>query len=259
VATVLEEIMAAHRAAAADDDRPLDDLVNAAAEMEPTRPFRAALTAGPRPSVVAEIKRRSPSAGALAPDLVPADLARSYEAGGATALSVLTDGEFFGGSADDLAAAREACSLPVLRKDFTVSDADVCDARLMGADAVLLIVAAISDDELNRFRALATHLGMTALVEVHSEAELDRALAAGAEVVGVNRRDLRTFSVDLALAERLVTRIPERVVKVAESGVRDAADAAALADSGYDAVLVGERLVTAPDPAAAVRELRGAQ
>jgi indole-3-glycerol phosphate synthase len=144
----------------------------------------------------------------------------------------------------------------VLRKDFTVSEADVCDARSMGADAVLLIVAALDDAELRAFRALASELGLAALVEVHDADELDRALAAGADLVGVNQRDLRTFEVDRALAGRLAERMPVGVVTVAESGVRDGDDAKALFDAGYDAVLVGESLVTAGDPAAAVRTMR---
>jgi len=171
---------------------------------------------------------------------------------------VLTDARFFGGSPEDLARARAACRLPVLRKDFTVCEADVCDARLMGADAVLLIVAALSDDELARFRTLADDLGMAALVEVHTGDELDRALAAGADVVGVNRRDLATFEVDPGLAERLGARMPEGVVTVAESGVRGPDDVVGLSRAGYDAVLVGETLVTAPDPVSALRALRGA-
>jgi len=268
VNSVLDGIVAAHRASAADDHRPLDALLAQASAMPPPRAFRAALTGGSAGTatdgargiaVIAEVKRRSPSAGALAPDLDPRRLARSYEAGGAAALSVLTDVAFFGGSADDLGRARAACSLPVLRKDFTVCEADVCDARLMGADAVLLIAASLSDDELVRFRTLAADLGMAALVEVHSADELDRALAAGADLVGVNRRDLATFEVDLELARRLVSRIPDEVATVAESGVRSPDDVAALATDGYDAVLVGETLVTAPDPAAALRALRRAQ
>ncbi|MGI9022971.1 MAG: indole-3-glycerol phosphate synthase TrpC [Acidimicrobiales bacterium] len=258
MASVLDGIVAAHRRSAAADDRALDDLVARAAAMPGPRDFRACLTAPDGISVIAEVKRRSPSKGALAPDLDPARLATSYEAGGAAALSVLTDAKFFGGSPDDLAAARSACALPVLRKDFTVSEADVCDARIMGADAVLLIVAALSDDELRRFRRLAAELAMAVLVEVHDDGELDRALTAGADLVGVNRRDLRTFTVDRSLAARLAARIPPHVVTVAESGVQNAADVAELAGSGYDAVLVGETLVTAPDPAVALRALRGA-
>ncbi len=258
MATVLDEIIAAHRAVAAADKRSLDELVARARAAPPVRPFRESLVAGLDVSLIAEVKRRSPSKGPLAPDLDPGETARRYEAGGAAALSVLTDAEFFGGSADDLRLARDACGLPVLRKDFTVSDVDVCDARVMGADAVLLIVAALDDDELARFVRLARELGMAALVEVHSEAELDRALQAEADLVGVNRRDLRTFSVDLSLAERLAGRVPAGVATVAESGVQDGADVARLAACGYDAVLVGESLVTDPEPELAVRRLRGA-
>src|SRR5215210_3817477 len=256
MSTVLDGILAAHRKAADADDRPLDALIRAAGSTAPARPFRAEL-AGPGFAIIAEVKRRSPSAGTLSADLRPAPLARAYEAGGAAALSVLTDAEFFGGTPADLTTARSACALPVLRKDFTVSEADVCDARLMGADAVLLIVAALSDDELARFRALAADVGMAALVEVHSEGELDRALAAGTDLVGVNRRDLRTFDVDRDLAERLVVRMPPGVVTVAESGVRHADDAADLAACGYNAVLVGETLVRSADPAEVIRSFRG--
>jgi len=206
--------------------------------------------------LIAEVKRRSPSKGELAPDLVPAVLAKAYAEGGADCLSVLTDVEFFGGSADDLTEARAACDLPVLRKDFTVGEADVYDARAMGADAVLLIVAALSQPELSLLRQLANELEMAALVEVHDEEELQRALDAGAKMVGVNQRDLRTFEVDTARAERLAAAMPPGVVKVAESGIRDAADVSRLAASGYDAILVGESLVTSPDPATAVRVLK---
>ena len=258
MASVLDRIVAAHRTTAAADERSLDDLLTQARAVPRPRPFRSALIAADGGiSVIAEVKRRSPSKGALAPDLDAARLARSYEGAGASALSVLTDAEFFGGSPDDLADARAACALPVLRKDFTVSEADVCDARIMGADAVLLIVAALTDDELGRFRRLACDLAMAALIEVHADDELDRALAAGADLIGVNRRDLRTFEVDLSLADRLARRMPEGVVTVAESGVGNPADVTGLAASGYHAVLVGETLVTAPDPAAALRALRG--
>jgi indole-3-glycerol phosphate synthase len=250
---MLADIVAGHREAAACDQRDLDALLEAAAAAPP-RPFRAALAA-PGLSVIAEIKRRSPSRGDLAPGLDPALVAKSYEAGGAAALSVLTDERWFGGSASDLAAARAALDLPMLRQDFTFDARDVADARLMGADAVLLIVAALSDPELSSFRRLAAGLGMAALVEVHDEAELDRALAAGADIVGVNARDLRTFTVDRDLPARLRDRIPPGVVAVAESGVRGRADV----PPGFDAVLVGETLVTAADPVAALRELRGDQ
>ncbi len=236
----LERIMAAHRAASAARPAP--------------RGFRAAL-GGPGLAVIAEIKRRSPSKGDLAPDLDPAIIAKAYAEGGAAALSVLTDEEFFGGSAADLAAARTAVDIPVLRKDFTVSELDVCDARVMGADAVLLIVAALSDDELRRLHGLTRELGMDALVEVHDARELDRALDLGADLVGVNQRDLKTFEIDRDLAGALGDRMPTDVVKVGESGIRDKRDAEALFEAGYDAILVGETFVTSPDPSAAVREL----
>jgi indole-3-glycerol phosphate synthase len=209
-------------------------------------------------AVISEIKRRSPSKGDLDLHLDPAVVAAEYELGGAACLSVLTDAEFFGGGPDDLRAARAACSLPVLRKDFTVSPLDVCDARIMGADAVLLIVAALSDDELVRFLALARSLAMTALVEVHDGAELRRALDAGATVIGVNQRDLHTFEVDHGRALELGGSMPDGVVAVAESGIRDADDVGRLADAGYHAVLVGETLVRSPDRRSAVAELLGA-
>ena len=257
MATYLDRILDAHRQAASADRRPVDELVERALACPPPRPFRAALV-GDGLAVIAEVKRRSPSKGDLVPGLDPGVLAGAYEAGGAACLSVLTDRDFFGGSPDDLAAARGGCGLPVLRKDFTVSEADVCDARLMGADAVLLIVAALSDDELHRFADLARRVNLQPLVEVHDEPELARALAAGADLVGVNQRDLVSFEVDHARAERMAAAIPDGVLKVAESGVRNADDAARLRDVGYDAVLVGESLVTSGDPAAAVAALKDA-
>jgi indole-3-glycerol phosphate synthase len=207
-------------------------------------------------AVISEIKRRSPSKGALAPDLDPGALAASYEAGGATCLSVLTDEAHFGGSAADLQAARAATELPVLRKDFTVAAADVVDARIMGADCVLLIVAALTDAELASFTSLARELDLSILVEVHDEPELERALGVDADIVGVNQRDLVTFEVDTGRAERMAPLIPADVVRVAESGVGGPDDAARLGAAGYDAVLVGESLVTSGDPTAAVAALR---
>lgn len=206
--------------------------------------------------VIAEIKRKSPSKGVLHPHLDAAQIASSYEQGGASCLSVLTDERFFGGSVDDLQVARASTSLPVIRKDFTVSDFDVVDARLMGADCVLLIAAALTEDELVRFHDLAVHIGLDVLVETHDENELERALNVGASIVGVNQRDLITFEVDHARAERMASLIPPTVARVAESGVRDASDARRLRDAGYDAVLVGESIVTSSDPVVAVRDLR---
>jgi indole-3-glycerol phosphate synthase len=257
MATYLDRILEHHRARAARDARPTAELVSRARRLPATRGFRAALRTGDRLAVIAEVKRRSPSKGDLAPGLDPAELAATYATAGASCLSVLTDEAHFGGSAADLAAARHAVELPVLRKDFTVSENDVVDTRLMGADAVLLIVAALGDDELRRFSALATDLGLDVLVEVHDEAELARALAhTPGDLVGVNQRDLVTFEVDQRRAVRVAGAIPIDAVKVAESGVRGPEDARALAAARYDAVLVGEHLVTAEDPAAAVDALR---
>ncbi len=254
--TYLDGILEHHRRRAAADPRRTDQLVEQAAGMEPARGFAAALRGGDRLRVIAEVKRRSPSKGPLAPDLDPASLARAYEEAGAACLSVLTDGEHFGGSADDLAAARAAVRLPVLRKDFTVCPNDVVDARLMGADCVLLIAAALDDAELSDFDALAAEVGLDALVEVHDEEELERAVAhTRARLVGVNQRDLVTFEVDQQRAVRVAGAMPEGAVRVAESGVRGRGDAVALAAAGYDAVLVGEHLVTAGDTVGALREL----
>ena len=254
--TYLDSILARHRELAARDLRPLDDLVGVGLTMWPTRGFARALAASPGLSVIAEIKRQSPSKGPLNVDLDPRVVAEAYEAGGAACLSVLTDAEFFGGSIDDLNIARASTELPVLRKDFTVAPRDVADARLMGADAVLLIVAAIDRVELLEFHELATSLQLDTLVEVHDEAELEIALGVGATLVGVNQRDLVTFEVDHERAQRMAAAIPDGVVKVAESGVRDRDDARRLADAGYDAILVGETLVTSADPAQALRDLR---
>jgi indole-3-glycerol phosphate synthase len=255
--TYLDDILARHREAAAADTRSLDELVAAAQERPAARGFRAALAGAGQLAVISEIKRRSPSKGWLHADLDPAALARTYEIGGASCLSVLTDEEFFGGSVADLQTARSACSLPVIRKDFTVSFHDVADARLMGADCVLLIAAALDRSELAELHAFAVQLGLDVLVEIHDEDELEVALAADATLIGVNQRDLVTFHVDHARAVRMAGVIPDHAVKVAESGVRGGADARALEAAGYDAVLVGETLVTSGDPAAAIRELIG--
>ncbi len=224
--------------------------------MPPPRGFRAALVASNELAVIAEIKRRSPSKGDLAVALDPGETAMEYVAGGAACLSVLTDEDHFGGSAADLAAALAAVPVPVIRKDFTVDPRDVCDARIMGADCVLLIVAALDDAELLDFAALAREVGLDALVETHDEAEVERALAVGADLVGVNQRDLITFQVDQERAVRVAAALPAGVVRVAESGVRNADDARILADAGYHAVLVGESVVTSGDRAAAVAVLR---
>jgi indole-3-glycerol phosphate synthase len=256
----LDTIVAAHRAEAAGDDRDVDAALEKAKRAGPVRPFAGAIgRAADRDgmAVIAEIKRRSPSKGDLDPSLDPASVAVEYQSGGAACLSVLTDRDFFGGTPDDLRAARAAVSLPVLRKDFTVSALDVCDARTMGADAVLLIVAALSDAELTAFLELARRCSLDALVEVHDELELKRALEAGADIVGVNQRDLHTFSVDHRRALGLGELMPSSVTAVAESGIRGADDVRRLAEAGYRAVLVGEHLVRSGDRRAAVAGLLG--
>ena len=257
MATYLDRILARHREVAAQDPRSVADLTARALTMAPARGFRAALAGQSRLAVISEVKRRSPSKGDLNVGLDPAALAGDYERGGASCLSVLTDEEFFGGSIEDLQVARVSCSLPVLRKDFTVSALDVLDARLMGADCVLLIAAALAPEELIEFHRLAVEVGLDVLVEIHDEPELEVALAAGATLVGVNQRDLVTFQVDHERALRMAAQMPAGVVRVAESGVRGAEDAAALHAAGYHAVLVGETLVTSGDPAAAIQSLIG--
>jgi indole-3-glycerol phosphate synthase len=257
--TILDEILATKRDEVTVLRHPTtrDLLRRTALDAPPTRGFTAALR---RPdghvAVIGELKRRSPSKGDLAPDLDPGPTAKAYEAGGAAALSVLTDQPYFGGSVADLQAARDATTLPCLRKDFTIDEVQVYEARAIGADAVLLIVAAISDDALLAdLHALAIDLGLGVVVEAHDAAELERALRAGAVVVGVNNRDLATFAEDLGTSASLSGSIPSEVVSVAESAIRTPDDARRVAAAGFDAVLVGEALVRAADPTALVRDL----
>ena len=253
----LDKIIHSHRSAAAHEQRNLDDLVEQALSLPVTRGFERHLrqTSDQHLAVIAEIKRKSPSKGDLFACLDPSVVARQYESGGASCLSVLTDQQFFGGSVTDLQQARSATDLPVIRKDFTVSEFDVVDTRLMGADCVLLIAAVLSASELQRFHDLATEIGLDVLIETHDESELDRVLGVGARLVGVNQRDLRTFEVDHQRAERMAALIPTSAIRIAESGVRDVADAQRLRNAGYDAVLVGESIVTSGDPEESVRKL----
>ena len=257
--TVLDEILATKRDEVTMLHRPevRDLLRSQALAASSTRDFAAALRpADSRLAVVAEIKRRSPSKGELAPGLDPARTAAAYADGGAACLSVLTDGPYFGGSVDDLRAARAACELPVLRKDFVIDEDQVFETRAIGADAVLLIVAAIPDDALLAdLHALAVEIGLAALVEAHNAAELERALDIEARIIGINARDLGTFDEDLGVGEQLVAKAPDDVIVVAESAIRARDDAARMADAGFDAVLVGEMLVKSADPTASVREL----
>jgi indole-3-glycerol phosphate synthase len=236
---------------------PERELERRVASQAPSRSLRAALTA-PGMSVIAEFKRRSPSAGALhdAPDL--GEIVAAYERGGARALSVLTEGPNFGGSLEDLRAARGLSELPVLRKDFVVDAYQLLEARAAGADAVLLIVSALAQGELAELHEAALALGLDVLVEVHDRDELERALGAGARAIGVNNRDLRDFSVDVARTSSLRSAIPAGVAVVSESGIARAEQLQDLERDRVDAVLVGESLMRAPDPARALRELLGA-
>jgi len=257
VTSVLDDIIAGVRVdlAARQARTSLDDLQHALADVPAALAAADALGDAPGLAVIAEVKRSSPSKGSLATIDDPAALAAQYAAGGASAVSVLTEARRFGGRLEDLAAVRRAVSIPVLRKDFMVTPYQITEARAWGADLVLLIVAALAQDALVSMREQAESLGMTALVEVHDEAELARALDAGARVVGVNARDLKTLKVDRNVFGRLAPHIPDHVVKIAESGVRGPHDLLAYAAHGADAVLVGEGVVTGGNPRQAVADL----
>jgi len=249
------------------------DLRDALLERDERRDFAAALR---KPklgqiALIAEVKKASPSAGVICEDFDPVRIAKEYEAAGASCLSVLTDQKFFQGSLDYLKQIRQAVKLPLLRKDFIIDERQILEAIEWGADAILLIVAILSDDQLQQFHSLATEAGLTALVEVHDEAELDRTLAAGAQLIGVNNRDLKTFKVDLATTERLAERLKSRAavpaapdrqdaspaLLIAESGIHTRADVQRLAKCGAQAILVGESLMKHGDIATKVKELIG--
>jgi indole-3-glycerol phosphate synthase len=234
---------------------PLEELMREdRARQRPVRRFKDALT-GPAIGVIAEFKRRSPSAGALRDGAEVPEIVGAYAQGGAVALSVLTEGPNFGGSLEDLRLARAACGLPILRKDFILDPYQLHEARAAGADAVLLIVAALSSAELESLNDQALAIGLEVLVEVHDGDELQSALAHGAEIIGINNRDLKDFSVDMERTARLMSRIPESVTVVSESGISTPEQLDRLKAAGVQAVLVGEKLMRAPDPAAALRAL----
>lgn len=237
--------------------RPRPAAVGSAPTSRPApRGFRSTL-ARPGRRIIAEFKRRSPSGGVLRTDRGPGETAAIYERAGAAALSVLTEPEFFAGSMADLAEARAACSLPVLRKDFIVAEEQIEEASAAGADAILLIAAAVDQATLVRLREAARHKGLDVLVEVHDAAELERALHAGADLVGVNNRDLRSMEVRIETSLELGPRIPPGVVAVAESGIKSATDVQHLAEAGFHAFLIGETLMRAEDPATALAQLLG--
>jgi indole-3-glycerol phosphate synthase len=236
----------------------LAELSSRAHDAPPTRAFAAALEGkieDGQPGVIAEIKKASPSRGVMRPDFDPAAIARSYAANGAACLSVLTDADFFQGSEAFLAAARGACDLPVLRKDFTIDPYQVYEARAIGADCILLIVAALGDATMVELALLAAELDLDVLVEVHDEEELERALAIPAPLIGVNNRDLRTFETSIETTLRLAPSIPYDRLLVTESGIRSPEDVARLRAEGIEAFLVGETFMRAPDPGAALAKL----
>jgi indole-3-glycerol phosphate synthase len=256
--TILDEILDWKQVeiAQAKRDKPLAVLQAEVEDTSPTRDLVAALRA-PGVSLIAEIKRASPSKGPLRPDLDPRSLATIYQANGAAAISVLTDTRFFRGSLQDLRVVRRSVDVPVLRKEFVLDPYQVYETRALGADALLLIVAALDDDQLAALYALICDLDMVALVEVHNEDELQRALALSPRVIGINNRDLHTFEVRLETTERLRSEVSGEIVLVAESGIHTAKDVTRLANAGVDAMLVGESLVRAQDVGAQVRELTG--
>jgi indole-3-glycerol phosphate synthase len=261
--SILEEILVRKRAEVSSAKQRLsaDRLASDAEACDaPTRGFRTALTRGSRPRIIAEIKPRSPSRGVIRADFEPVSCAKAYFDGGAAAISVLTDNHYFGGELAYLEMVRRAVSLPLLRKDFLVDAYQVDEARVAGADAILLIVAAFpgadSVAEIRRLRERAGSLGLDALVEVHDDREFEIAVECGANLIGVNNRDLGTFEVDLGISERLADRAPDGVVVVAESGIFTAEDISRLESAGADAFLVGEALMREPDPGLALRELR---
>ncbi len=258
--TILDEVLErkAQEVARLRRDPGEARLREALAAASPVRGFARALRDGPRPRVIAEFKRASPSKGEIRPGAKPAGIARAYAAAGAAALSVLTDRDFFRGALEDLRAARDAVSLPVLRKDFTIDPLQLLEARAAGADAVLLIVAALDDARLRDLLAAARGLELDVLVEVHDEAEMERALASGADLVGINNRDLRSFATDVAVTRRLAP-LAGGVTLVSESGLDSAAVLRDLDALGVGAFLVGEALMRAAEPGEALRELRGAR
>jgi indole-3-glycerol phosphate synthase len=257
-ADLLGTIVAATRRAVEvrQDARPLATLLDGSERAPRGMDFAAALKETTlQPRIIAECKRRSPSRGILRQEYDAAAHARSYASAGAAAISVLTEPTFFDGSPEDLRAVRAAVEVPVLRKDFVVTDYQLVEAAALGADAALLIVSALGGAELRALLKTSASLGLAALVEVHDTAEAARAVDAGAGIIGVNCRNLRTLSVDAAVHEEVAGALPPGVVRVAESGIRTRADIDRLAAAGYDAFLVGERLITQPDPGAALQEL----
>jgi indole-3-glycerol phosphate synthase len=254
---ILDRIVETKRTEVAALASRIARLREAAERAGPGRGFAEALARPASVSLIAEVKRRSPGAGPIRPDLSPARLAETYWTAGASALSVLTDGDYFGGSLSDLRDARAACPLPALRKDFTIDEAQVYEARAEGADAVLLIVRILDDDRLKDLHDLALELGLDVLVETHDARELERALRAGARIVGINNRDLSTFRTRIEVTLEMLPNVRDDVVLVSESGIRSREQVERLGAAGVDAILVGETLLRAEDPGVMAGELAG--
>ena len=255
--TYLDSILSYHRERAKNDLRSLDQLLEEISAKGKEGPsFQEKIVAEKGLSVIAEIKRRSPSKGELKGNLDAVDLAKAYERAGAACVSVLTDSAHFGGSKEDLLNVRRSIKVPILRKDFTIDLRDICDAKIMGADCVLLIVAALEKKLLAEFIEFCEDLNLAALVETHDEAEVEIALDSGAKMIGINQRDLKTFKVDQKRALRVINEIPEHIIRVAESGIRALSDAEPLKTAGFDAVLIGESLVMSDFPEELVTQLR---
>jgi len=253
---ILEEIVAAKRQelVRSQAELPLPELEKRILQQAPALDFGKALR-GEGVSVIAEVKKASPSKGLLCPNFDPVALAQTYAASGASAVSVLTEADYFQGSLKDLASIKQKVQIPLLRKDFLFDVYQIYESRAFGADAVLLITTILTDKELQKFLSLAHELGMQCLVEVHDRPELERALQSGAKIIGINNRNLHTFSVDITTTERLIPLVPRDRIVVSESGIRGREDVQRLREWGVDAILVGEALVTAEDVAAKLREL----
>ncbi len=256
---ILDDIVAVKRREVADRKKaiPPAALEEAVARMPPARDFRRAL-AGGMSAIIAEVKRRSPSRGVLREDFDPLRIARAYEENGAAVVSVLTDATFFGGSSEDLTAVKSTISLPVLRKEFIIDPWQIRETRAIGADALLLIAAILGEKELREYRELAASLGLASLVEIHDRPELEKALSSGAEIIGINNRDLRTFRTDIATSLALAPLIPADRIVVAESGIRSRAEIETLMRAGVRGFLIGEALVVSPDIGATLKGFLGA-
>ena len=257
--TILDKIVAHKRkeVSAQQAEVPLEEVRRRAREATRPLDFGGALQRPGRVAIIAEVKKASPSAGVIRPDFDPVAIARAYEAAGASAISILTDEHFFQGRLDYLTQIRQTVALPLLRKDFIIDPYQIYEARAAGADAILLIVAILEQDELERFLAIAADLGLASLVEVHTKQELDRSLAAEAQIIGINNRNLQTFVTDLAVTRDLSRGIPGGKTIVADSGIKTAEDVKMLADCGVSAVLVGETLMRSDDIGAKLQELAG--